>query len=101
MRKLASIGIAIALSLAITPTIQANEIIAPQAMDRIAVKCNVHKIWSVPSLNNYDGWVVVGHVYSKVEAEKRANTFVPFGHTKRHCLPVPIDRFPFEGLNRS
>lgn len=82
MRKLASIGIAIALSLAITPTIQANEIITPQAMDRIAVKCNVHKIWSVPSLNNYDGWVVVGH-------------------TKRHCLPVPIDRFPFEGLNRS
>ncbi|EEW49815.1 hypothetical protein HMPREF0290_1573 [Corynebacterium efficiens YS-314] len=101
MRKLASLAVAVALSLSISPAAQATEMVTPKAMDRIAVKCNVHKIWSFPSLDNYDGWVVVGHAYLPAEAEKRANTFVPLGHYKRHCLPVPIDRFPFEGLHRS
>ena len=78
-----------------SPATFANESLA---MDLVAVKCNVHKIWSVPSPHNYDGATVVGHGYGKLSAERRAGEFVPFGHSYRHCKAWPASKYPTEGL---
>lgn len=68
------------------------------AMDLVAVKCNVHKIWSVYSPDNYDGATVVGHGYGELSAERRAGEFVPFGHYYRHCKAWPASKYPTEGI---
>lgn len=78
-----------------SPATFANE---SRAMDLVAVKCNVHKIWSVSWPDNYDGATVVGHGYDELSAERRAGELVPFGHYHRHCKAWPASKYPTEGF---
>lgn len=88
------------MTIAGAPVASANAI-EPKAMDLVAAKCTVLKIWSVPSPINFDGAYTIGHAYTLKDAKTRAVDFVPRDHVPKHCDYTSASQYPKEGLFRT